>query len=296
MDVFQHKLRPTFGAESTESVVSSANSEENTYNSASVTYEQQQAPSSVVLQRHNQSALILKANSEQLKGNTKKSLVLCGEAYTAVTTPEVDFTYEALHDNNLGVIYETIGKRHLAMHALAKALLCEKSPSSFYADGTVQPDQKLMVLHNAAICSLRARNFASAYECMATCIAQSDVFRSRPRCWLRLAEACIGIFAELKHAQPKTPLFCAVQGGGYVPKANTYFSRMPNSEPPPPCRSLGNRKGSSSTMHCSRIIRNYRARNPLQQWPPRRTWSKLRETHWCERGTRWSMSSAATLR
>jgi hypothetical protein len=262
MDVFQHKLRPTFGAESTESVVSSANSEENTYNSASVTYELQQAPSSVVLQRHNQSALILKANSEQLKGNTKKSLVLCGEAYTAVTKPEVDATYESLHDNNLGIIYETIGKRHLAMHALAKALLYDKSPSSFYADGTVRPDQKLMILHNAAICSLRAHNFMSAYECMATCIARSDIFRSRPQCWLRLAEACVGIFAELKHPQPKAPLFSAVQVRGCVPTGEPRGNQDVNSHPLL-LALLGNRRGLSSTIHCSRVIRNFLTRIPL---------------------------------
>jgi hypothetical protein len=213
MDVFQNKLRPTYGAESTGSVVSSANSEENTYNSA-MTFEQQQAPSSVVLQRHNQSALILKANSEQLKGNTKKSLILCGEAYTAVATPAVDSAYESLHNNNLAIVYETIGKRHLALHALAKALLCERSISSFHADGTARPDQTLVVLHNAALCSLKARNFASAYESMSICIARSDIFRDRPRCWLRLAEACVGIFVDLMHSRSVGPKFSGVQVGG----------------------------------------------------------------------------------
>jgi tetratricopeptide (TPR) repeat protein len=252
MDVFQHRLRPTYGADSAGSVVSSANSEENTHNSASGTgtaapananatpvESQQPAPGSVVLQRHNQSALSLKANSEQLKGNTKKSLILCGEAHAAVATSNSaaadgaggggggdDASYEVLHENNLAIIYETIGKRHLALHALTKALRASASasaggpPPAFFPDGTARPDPTLMVLHNAAICALQARNYRMAYRCMAACVARSDVFHGNPRCWLRLAEACVGIFADDRHRRKTQgqgqPLFTPVQVGGYV--------------------------------------------------------------------------------
>jgi tetratricopeptide (TPR) repeat protein len=246
MDVFQHRLRPAYGADSSAgSVVSSANSEENTCNSASVTAataaatataaaapaveSQQAAPGSVVLQRHNQSALSLKANSEQLKGNTKKSLILCGEAHAAVASSnsgggsggEDDASYEVLHENNLAIIYETIGKRHLALHALTKALrasaAAETAPA-FFPDGTARPDPTLAVLHNASMCALQARNYRMAYRCMAICVARSDVFRARPRCWLRLAEACVGIFADQRQRRKGNgqPLFTPVHVGGYV--------------------------------------------------------------------------------
>lgn len=204
MDVFQHKLRASFGAE-TGSVVSSNNSEEN----MSLPYEPQAStPSSIVLQKHNQSGLSLKANSEQLKGNTKKSLILCNEALTAAAE---DPSYIAVHENNLAVVYETIGRRHLALHALSKSLRAKSDDISFYSDGTARPDHTLLVLHNTAICALQARHFQSAYECMATAVSRSRIFSERPRCWLRMAEACIGMFAEQTN---RTTTFSAVEANG----------------------------------------------------------------------------------
>jgi len=200
MEVFQHKLRPSFGAE-TASIVSSANSEENSAGNSTARLEQQPPPpSSVVLQKLNQSALSLKAHLEQLKGNTKKSLILCGEAQAATTSEEDSVAYEPQHSNNLAVVYETNDKRHLALHALAKSLRasCKHSETTslFYSDGTARQNPTLSILHNTAICALRARNYLSAYECMAACISSSTIFRDRLGCWLRLAEACIGIFTD----------------------------------------------------------------------------------------------------
>jgi hypothetical protein len=237
MEVFQHKLRPNFGATDTSSVVSSANSEENmsmSGNNSSIIrqqdlHQQQQPPppSSVVLQKLNQSALSLKAHLEQLKGNTKKSLILCSEALGAEdTNANNNSTYEAVHSNNLAVVYETNNKRHLALHALAKSLrancadinsntsgdekthindnnnmneYAEASPTTttayssllFHPDGTARPKITLSILHNAAICALRARNYQAAYECFATCVARSERFYDRPVSWLRMAEACV---------------------------------------------------------------------------------------------------------
>ena len=95
-EVFQHKLRPSFGGDS-GSVVSSAASEENTATNPMIQDNQnhfQTTPSgSIVLQKHNQAALSLKANLEQLKGNTKKSLILCSEALSAAKS---DWTYQVL--------------------------------------------------------------------------------------------------------------------------------------------------------------------------------------------------------
>jgi hypothetical protein len=202
MEIFQHKLRPSFGGE-TESIVSSANSEENMSNAGSsmrFQEQQQQQPSgSIVLQKLNQSALSLKAHLEELKGNTKKSLILCSEAAGAVSA--TDAAYEAVHTNNLAVVYETNDRRHLALHALAKSLRAAATDGEsllFHPDGTARPDQTLLILHNAAICALRARNYVSAYECMATCVARSEVFRNRSNSWLRMAEACVGVFSILR--------------------------------------------------------------------------------------------------
>jgi len=195
MDIFQHKLRPSFDCGEAASVVSSANSEENMSTSTPQQETQQPPPSSVILQKYNQSALNLKANLEQVKGNTKKSLILCSEALAVAENP----SYEAVHSNNLAVVYGTKNKRHLALHALSKSLRAsEDSSAIFHSDGTARPDYSVMMLHNASICALQTRSFLSAYECMATCVVRSDVFRNRPRCWLRMAEACMGLFSQTK--------------------------------------------------------------------------------------------------
>ena len=225
MEVFQHKLRPSFGAE-TASVVSSANSEENLSMTQSNHDQQQPPPSSLVLQKYNQSALSLKANLEQLKGNTKKSLILCSEAQGAAKD---DGSYNSVHSNNLAVVYETNDKRHLALHALTKALRSQPTDDSthFHRDGTARPDVTLAILHNSAICALQAKNFLSAYECMAACVSRSGVFRSRPRCWLRMAEALLGLFAELK--RQKTAKFATVEFDGYVQNCRKEYQLRVNS-------------------------------------------------------------------
>lgn len=215
MDLLQNKLRTSFGAE-TGSVVSSATSEENHSNqSAARDTHQTQHDSliphgSIVLQRHCQSALSLKANTERLKGNTKKSLVLCGEAHAAALP---DPSYEAIHANNLAIIFETNGKRHLALHALAKGLGNARrhgsNPSSadihLHADGTARPDHTLAMMHNAAICALQAGHYRTAYECMATCLAQSPRYSQQPRSWVRLAEACVGLYVSLSQQEDQRP-------------------------------------------------------------------------------------------
>ena len=162
-----------------------------------------------ILQGQNQVALNLKANSEQLKGNVKKSLILCGEAqsfnnHTSVnptssgTSSSSSSYYDAIHQNNLGIVYETSGKSHLALHAFSKAVRSANSCSNsnnnarFESDGTARPDVTLHVLNNAAVCALKSRNYVAAYECYAIGLATSNSWRKRPRTWLRLSEACIG--------------------------------------------------------------------------------------------------------
>lgn len=206
MEVFQHKLRPSSGGE--ESLASSLDADSDVNNIIAMNQQSNNNNNlSVVLQKQNQAALNLKANVEHLKGNPKKSLILCGEALTAST--EEDPYYEAIHANNLALIYETNSRKHLANYTMAKALrvdLHKFSNTNFQLDGTARPDPTLVTLYNSALCSLQARNFLSAYECMHTCLEHSkDLFALRPRCWLLLAEACIGTY--LSSEEKKTRVF-----------------------------------------------------------------------------------------
>lgn len=192
MEVFQHKLRPSNSGE--ESLASSMEADSEVHNISSNSNQQQNPPMSLVLQKQNQAALNLKANVEHLKGNPKKSLILLGEALAASSE---DSFYDAMHANNLALVYETNLKRHLAMHAIAKALRVDLRKPNFQSDGTARPDPSSVTLYNSALCSLQARKFLSAYECMNTCVKHSCIFCRRPRCWLLMAEACIGTYYDL---------------------------------------------------------------------------------------------------
>lgn len=240
MEVFQNKLRPAYinnlGEVSSAGSVTSLNNSEDGMNTSGL--QQHSFPilertsssipsvsGNIVLQKLNQSALVVKAHLEQLKGNTKKSLVLCSEAMSASDGA----AFEPLRMNNLAVVYETNNRRYLALHALVKSLRAANpingnnessegvgtTMSSFFqSDGTANPDLTPSILYNTAVCALRARNYVSAYECMAACLSASPIFANRPKCWLRLAEACLGIASNLKKDQETNqiaaPLFSAV--------------------------------------------------------------------------------------
>ena len=112
----------------------------------------------------------------------------------------------AIYYNNLGILHQSSGKVHIAMHYFMKALSCierlEKqlkilSTTSFELDGTIGIIPKHDILYNTALCANQVpgnKNAKIAYECMAKCVRGSHTFRKRPRCWLRMAESCVGKF------------------------------------------------------------------------------------------------------
>jgi hypothetical protein len=97
-----------------------------------------------------------------------------------------------MHFNNLAVVYASCAKRHLALHSISRSLRICETPLLFRLDGTATPDSTLAILHNSALLAFSAQKFVSAYECMANCVMISKEYAKRPRCWLRMAESCIG--------------------------------------------------------------------------------------------------------
>ena len=193
-----------------------------------------------LLQKLHQSALNLKANLEQLKGNVKKSLILCHEAHldTTTTTSVVatgktsnnnnnngkDDYYQDIHANNLALIYQTHHKQYLAWHVLAKTIFVrpklqqQQTPSHvlFGSDGTAAPVQTLSTIWNAALCAMQARKFEASYQCFAICLRQEQKQQTQGDnnntmstlghgrtllLWLRLAEACLGIYHQQQQQQ-----------------------------------------------------------------------------------------------
>uniref|UniRef100_A0A7S1Z882 Uncharacterized protein n=1 Tax=Ditylum brightwellii TaxID=49249 RepID=A0A7S1Z882_9STRA len=219
------------------------------------------------LDTRNQCALYLKANLEHLRGNARKSLILCAEARlagggggrgTARTEEEDDENEEeeeeeeeegshnpriqrrkrtkqiqdAIHYNNLGILHQTSGKPHTALHYYTRALSSLESLSSshsnssssscsgFANDGSVEPLPTSEILYNSSICAFMAGNLRGSYECMSSCVASSRfVFGKRGRCWLRMAECCIGLHAQLAQTKKNR-----TQSIPFRPAMNGYVS------------------------------------------------------------------------
>ena len=75
-----------------------------------------------LLQAHHQSALNLKGRLEQLKGNTKKSLLLCAEARSSHNDP----SYECVDLNNHAIIYANKSQTLLSPSFCSQGLKCIK--------------------------------------------------------------------------------------------------------------------------------------------------------------------------
>jgi DNA-binding FadR family transcriptional regulator len=100
---------------------------------------------------------------------------------------------ESIHFNNLAIVYAANGKRNLALHSCARSLRASSSEKvPFARNGTARPELMWSKVHNAAILAFQARNYVAAYECMANCVQNSKEYSERLKCWLRMAEACIG--------------------------------------------------------------------------------------------------------
>lgn len=145
------------------------------------------------------SALNLKANTERLKGNVKKALVLLGEA----KTNENDNNLEQMHHyNNQALVYHSDGKPSLALHAWSKALSLasteQQASAVLLSNGTPQTNHQIAVLFNASLTCMQQQNHQAAYECMAVVVKH---WNRRADCWLRLAEACIGLQAKQKEEE-----------------------------------------------------------------------------------------------
>jgi len=182
MEIFQHKIRRS---------------------NTSIQEQQQRDDSfSNYEDKLHQIALYLKANSEHLKGNAKKALRLCVEAENQNHDSTQPTANTAVHFNNLGILHQSIGKLHIALHYFNKALgvLCqiEHNQRSDYSYEEVKQNSfylhpTLAILYNVSLCAFQARQWMSSYECMAKCVMSSpNLYALRPKCWLRMAEACIG--------------------------------------------------------------------------------------------------------
>ena len=127
---------------------------------------------------------------------------------TTTTTPSLDKSdmesqrmsdlQAAMYYNNLAMIQQVSGKVNLALHYYACSIshlerVERQSTAGVETDGTASQVPTCQVLYNAALCAQQATKYVVAYECLTRCVNCSpNVFCKDPRCWLHLAENCIG--------------------------------------------------------------------------------------------------------
>lgn len=154
----------------------------------------------------NQHALVLKAKLEYLKGNSNKSMKLCSEAQNAMDkNPSDDTTniLQAIYNNNIGLVHQSAGQFHLAMHYYALALSLIDIPGNetnytsvsgvtLHSDGTMKQLSVEQLLYNTAICSQACGNYVGSCECMVRFIQLSKKCSRNPFPWLHLSESYIG--------------------------------------------------------------------------------------------------------
>lgn len=187
MEIFQHKIRRS--------------------NTSIQEQQQKDGSFSRYEDKLHQIALYLKANSEHLKGNAKKALKLCVEAEHQSPDSVQPTAITAVHFNNLGILHQSIGKSHIALHYFSRALgvLCQIGhQQQQYNQQSYYPSEEenkycyfspltLDILYNASLCAFQAKQWMNSYECMAKCVVSSpNLYAKRPKCWLLMAEACIG--------------------------------------------------------------------------------------------------------
>jgi hypothetical protein len=161
--------------------------------------------------------LHLKALYENVsQRNTRRALKLCVEAHAAGArdaqgdgdlAKAQSLINDALYNNNMGVLHSSLDKPMLAVLYYQKALAivtAEGAASAFDAEtGAFLQFPVCEVLHNSALACISAKQFAMAYECMATCLSRTeegagrDVFESRASCWLRAGDALLGVWGDL---------------------------------------------------------------------------------------------------
>uniref|UniRef100_H2Z940 CCR4-NOT transcription complex subunit 10 n=1 Tax=Ciona savignyi TaxID=51511 RepID=H2Z940_CIOSA len=150
----------------------------------------------------NVATVFLRSNFEFARCNYHKAYKLLG---TSPTTAENNVLYDNLNtmcDNNLAVIYSSMGKYHLGNFYMEKALKENEiwintalkqqnnggKGSNNYPISILRMNKRYELLYNRGIQLLHGGDSSSAFDCFIT-VAQ--VYHSNPRLWLRIAECCI---------------------------------------------------------------------------------------------------------
>lgn len=128
-------------------------------------------------------ALLLKAELEYARGNHRKAMKLL-----LASSNRTDMGISSMLNNNLGCIYNQLGKYHTSTVVFSKAV---SNSSALWKDRkptTFSQDNSLLIVYNCGVQYLACGKPLLAARCFQKA---SLIFYNRPLLWLRLAECCL---------------------------------------------------------------------------------------------------------
>lgn len=128
-------------------------------------------------------ALLLKAELEYARGNHRKAMKLL-----LASSNRTDMRISSMLNNNLGCIYNQLGKYHTSTLLFSKAV---SNSSALWKDRkptTFSQDNSLLIVYNCGVQYLACGKPLLAARCFQKA---SLIFYNRPLLWLRLAECCL---------------------------------------------------------------------------------------------------------
>ncbi|KAG6589827.1 CCR4-NOT transcription complex subunit 10, partial [Cucurbita argyrosperma subsp. sororia] len=128
-------------------------------------------------------ALLLKAELEYARGNHRKAMKLL-----LASSNRTDMGISSMLNNNLGCIYNQLGKYHTSTVFFSKAV---SNSSALWKDRkqtTFSQDNSLLIVYNCGVQYLACGKPFLAARCFQKA---SLIFYNRPLLWLRLAECCL---------------------------------------------------------------------------------------------------------
>jgi len=166
----------------------------------------------------------LKGDIERRGLGWKRGLRLLDEGLSKVSSGGDDKLADklalAMYENNLGVVYQNVGKPFTALthHSLATQHALDyrftsSSNSSTSKSSTINEFGQIthlpidQILYNNGICLLKCGDFEGGYSCFSTIISRQESSSpsssssspsSLKRIWLRMGEACVGLWKSYR--------------------------------------------------------------------------------------------------
>ncbi|KAG6471123.1 CCR4-NOT transcription complex subunit 10-like isoform X1 [Zingiber officinale] len=131
-------------------------------------------------------ALLLKSQLEYARGNHRKAIKLL----MTTSNNRSDQGILCMFNNNMGCIYQQLGKHHISTLFFSKALKCSTSLRSEkpLKLSSLSQEKSLFILYNCGLQYLHCGKPVVAAQCFDK---SKPIFYSRPIIWLRFAECCL---------------------------------------------------------------------------------------------------------